>query len=97
MTVIAALLSELTDADLDHLAALLAPRLEARRSEQQHAEAWLTTEQAAAHLGISKSQLYQTVHKRHSTAIPVHKHGSRSYFKATELNAWRLEQPKETR
>lgn len=96
MTVIAALLSELTDADLDHLAALLAPRLEARRSEQQHAEAWLTTEQAAAHLGISKSQLYQLVHKRNTTHIPLTKNGSRSYFRASELDQWRLEQHKET-
>jgi len=92
MSLATAFLAELTDADLDALAELLAPRIQARREEQQQPEPWLTTEQAAAHLGISKSQLYQTVHKRHSTAIPVHKHGSRSYFKATELDAWRSAQ-----
>ena len=88
-TIVNALLASFTDADLDQLAALLAPRLDSRRSEPQQPEPWLRVDQAAAHLGISKSQAYQLSHKRHTTNFPVHKHGSRSYFKATELDQWR--------
>jgi excisionase family DNA binding protein len=52
-------------------------------------ERWLTTEQAAAHLGFSASQLYTLVSQRKRNGLPVLKEGSRSYFKASELDAWR--------
>jgi excisionase family DNA binding protein len=53
------------------------------------AEPWLTVDQAAAHLGISTSQLYTLASQRHRNHLPVTKEGSRSYFKASQLDAWR--------
>jgi excisionase family DNA binding protein len=50
----------------------------------------LNVEQAAEHLGISASTLYTLCSKRRRNGIPVTKEGSRSYFKASELHAWRL-------
>jgi excisionase family DNA binding protein len=52
-------------------------------------EPWLTVEQAANHLGISKSQLYSLCSKRQTSEIPFTKDGSRSFFKASELDRWR--------
>ena len=51
------------------------------------AEPWLTHEQAAAHLGISASQLYSLVSRRNG--LPHTKEGSRTYYRASELDAWR--------
>lgn len=59
-------------------------------AEQPHApERWLTVEQAAAHLAISTSQLYSLCSARRVNGFPVRKEGSRSYFKASELDRWR--------
>jgi excisionase family DNA binding protein len=58
-------------------------------TRRETAEPWLTTEQAAAHLGLSASQLYTLVSQRRRNGLPVTKEGSRSYFRATELDAWR--------
>ena len=52
-------------------------------------EPWLNVERAAAHLGISTSQLYTLCSQRHRNGLPVTKEGSRSYFKASALDAWR--------
>jgi hypothetical protein len=52
-------------------------------------EPWLTAEQAAAHLAISTSQLYSLCSARRVNGFPVTKEGSRSYFKASELDRWR--------
>lgn len=52
-------------------------------------ERWLNVDQAAEHLAMSTSQLYSLCSARRTSAIPVHKEGSRSYFKASELDARR--------
>jgi len=52
-------------------------------------EPWLNVEQAAEHLAISTSQLYTLCSQRHRNGLPVTKEGSRSYFKASELDRWR--------
>jgi hypothetical protein len=52
-------------------------------------EPWLNVEQAAEHLAISASQLYSLCSARRTNGIPVTKEGSRSYFKASELDRWR--------
>lgn len=53
-------------------------------------EQWLTVEEAAIHLGISTSQLYSLCSARHTNGIPVTKEGSRSYFRASDLDRWRV-------
>jgi len=53
------------------------------------AEPWLNVEQAAAHMGISASQLYSLCSARRTNGLPVTKEGSRNYFKASELDRWR--------
>lgn len=55
------------------------------------AEPWLNVEQAAEHLAISASQLYTLTSQRRRNGLPVTKEGSRSYFKASELDRWRAE------
>jgi excisionase family DNA binding protein len=79
---------ELTDEQLtvvaDRVAALLADS-----QPTPTAEPWLTVEQAAIHLGISKSQLYSLCSKRPTSKIPLTKDGSRTFFRASELDAWR--------
>jgi excisionase family DNA binding protein len=52
-------------------------------------EPWLNVEQAAEHLNISTSTLYTLCSQRHRNGIPLTKEGSRSYFKASELDRWR--------
>ena len=79
---------QLTDDQLADIAENVAQIL--KRDTSSKPEPWLTVEQAAQHLAMSTSQVYQLTHKRHTTQFPVHKNGSRSYFKATELDAWRL-------
>jgi excisionase family DNA binding protein len=78
---------ELPDTVIDEIAkraiALLADVVHAK------SEPWLNVEQAAAHLGISVSQIYTLCSQRHRNGIPMTKEGSRSYFKASELDAWR--------
>jgi excisionase family DNA binding protein len=79
----AALLNELSDADLDQLAELLRPRLAARPSDDL--SAWLAVDAAAAHLACPKSRLYALVS---AGRIPFHKDGSRLLFRRDELDAW---------
>ena len=67
----------------EHVAALLAER------SQPEAEPWLDVPEAAAHMRISTSELYAKCSRR-GAAFPVHKEGSRSYFRRHELDAWRL-------
>jgi hypothetical protein len=52
-------------------------------------EQWLDVEGAAAHMGVPKSRVYDLCHRRESTCFPVRKDGARSYFRASELDAWR--------
>jgi predicted DNA-binding transcriptional regulator AlpA len=53
------------------------------------AEPWLNVEQAAAHLALSSSQVYSLCSARRTNGFPVTKEGSRSYFRASELDRWR--------
>jgi excisionase family DNA binding protein len=82
----AALLSELDDGALDALARALAPRLASLIGGQtEHAEPWLTVEQASKHLACPKSRLYALVSARR---VPFCKDGSRVLFRASELDEW---------
>ncbi len=56
-----ALLAEMSRADLDHLADLLAPRLEHRLARTPADEGWLNAEQAAGYLGCSRDRIYDLV------------------------------------
>ena len=80
---------QLTDEQLASLATNVAQILSDAKASSSEPERWLTVEQAATHLAMSTSQIYQLCHRRRSTNFPVHKSGSRSYFKASELDAWR--------
>jgi excisionase family DNA binding protein len=73
----------------DHVLDMIAERAAAKLTDHAPAEPWLTVEQAAAHLGISASQLYTLCSQRHLNGLPLTKEGSRSYFKASELDRWR--------
>ncbi len=76
--------------DLDELVEQIAQRAAEIVDERPAApEPWLTVEQAAEHLAISASHLYELCSQRHRNGLPVVKEGSRSYFKASELDAWR--------
>jgi hypothetical protein len=52
-------------------------------------EPWLDVQGAARHLAISTSQLYTLCAQRHRNGLPCMKEGARSYFRASELDAWR--------
>lgn len=50
------------------------------------AKKMLTLEEAAKHMGVSKSNLYQLIHRR---AIPFYKpNGKMVYFNRLELDKW---------
>jgi predicted DNA-binding transcriptional regulator AlpA len=78
---------ELPERVLDEIAERVAARL-AERSPPT-GEPWLNVEQAAAHLGLSTSQVYSLCSARRTNGFPVVKEGSRSYFRASELDRWR--------
>jgi excisionase family DNA binding protein len=83
-TLAAALLTEMADADLEHLAELLAPRLAAHLPTGSPSP-WLDVEQAALHLACPKSRVYALVSARR---IPHHRDGSRLLFNRPELDEW---------
>lgn len=83
-----ALLDSLDDQALDSLADLLAPRLEARRATPTPAEdRWMTTAEAAAHIGRTPTALHKLTAAR---AIPFSQEGpgARCYFRRSDLDAW---------
>jgi excisionase family DNA binding protein len=55
-------------------------------------ERWLTLQEAAAHLNVSRSWLYQ---KGKSAGVPRAKLGSKYRYKASELDAWVQSQGRE--
>jgi hypothetical protein len=75
--------AELVEQVAERAAQLLAER------QERAAEPWLNVEQAAAHLAISASQLYSLTSQRHRNGLPCTKEGSRNYYRASELDAWR--------
>lgn len=48
-------------------------------------ERWLSVEEIAKHLGVSKETIYRWVEKQ---KIPAHKVGRQWKFKATEVDKW---------
>jgi len=48
-------------------------------------ERWITLEQAAAHLNVSKSWLYQ---KGEAEGVPRARVGNKYRYKTSELDAW---------
>jgi excisionase family DNA binding protein len=79
-----ALLAELSDADLDRLAELLAPRL-GSQAPATEGSPWLGVDDAATYLGCPRSRIYALVSARR---IPHCRDGSRLLFDRTELDAW---------
>jgi hypothetical protein len=75
----------------DELIEQVAERAAALVVERSQAadDGWLDVPEAAAHMRISTSELYAKCSRR-GAAFPVHKEGSRSYFRRHELDAWRL-------
>jgi excisionase family DNA binding protein len=80
-----ALLAELGPDDLAELARRLAPFLPQPATT---GDGWLTTAQAAEHLGVSVHALHRLTAAR---TIPFHQDGpgARCYFKRSDLDAWR--------
>ena len=78
---------ELPEAVIEQVAQRAAELLAERHAPAP--EPWLTTAEAAAHMGLSTSQLYTLVSQRRRNGIPVTKEGSRSFFRASELDRWR--------
>jgi excisionase family DNA binding protein len=81
--------NELDNEALDHLAALLAPRLsQSFVSTTAQSDGWLGTQQAADYLGITRGSLHQLTAAR---AIPFEQQcaGGKCWFKRSELDAWR--------
>jgi excisionase family DNA binding protein len=80
-----ALLAELGPDDLAELARRLAPYLP---TPPNGAGGWLTTAQAAEHLGISVHALHRLTAAR---SIPFSQDGpgARCYFRQSDLNEWR--------
>jgi excisionase family DNA binding protein len=81
-----ALLAELTPDDLAELAARLAPYLPA--TEQAQPDRWLTTKQAAEHLGLTTNALHRMTAAR---TVPFEQDapGGKCWFKRSDLDAWR--------
>lgn len=77
----------LSDSDMATLADLIAERL-ADRIAAPHADRWLSSEEAAEHLGVTLAAL------RHLKARLPHSQegpGARVYFRASDLDQWLAE------
>lgn len=53
----------------------------------EHSQAWLTVEQIAAHLQVSKETIYRWLERE---KIPAHKVGKQWRFLKTEVDEWVL-------
>ena len=51
-------------------------------------ERWLSVEEIAGHLGISKETVYRWLEKK---KIPAHRVGKLWKFRASEIDAWVIE------
>jgi excisionase family DNA binding protein len=83
----AALLAELDDAGLEHLADRLAPLLEERLDRRE--DEWLTTAEAARYLRVGVRTLYR---EAKAGRVPAHQDagpGGKYAFRRSELDAWR--------
>jgi excisionase family DNA binding protein len=83
---VTALLAELDDDALRDLAQRLAPYLP--HTDAPTDDGWLSTHEAAAHLGISANALHKLTAAR---AIPFEqaKPGGRCWFRRSDLDTWR--------
>jgi excisionase family DNA binding protein len=87
----AALLDTLDEDALDRLAERLAPRLAGRLAAgTPQADGWLTSREAAAHLGVSLHALHRLSADRRIPASQD-RPGGRLYFRRSELDRWRSE------
>jgi excisionase family DNA binding protein len=86
LSLASALLAELSEADLDHLAELLAPRLASRldRSDQPKSR-WLNAEQAAEYLACSRDRLYDLAQLG---KLEPRRDGRRLLFRRADLDAY---------
>lgn len=75
----------LDDAQLDQLAAALAPRLAARTSTPP--TGWLDAKAAAEYIGCGVGRVYALAECT-PPRIPVHRDGRRLRFRAAELDEW---------
>lgn len=81
----------LDDEDLDQLAARVADLVVERlRTDHKSNDRWLTSKEAAAHLGITLHALRHLVARR---AVPFVQDapGGKMFFRPSELDAWRAE------
>ena len=72
----------------DDLVAALAPAIADLLAERQAApavDAWLTVDEAATYLRCNRSRIYALTSQG---ALPVHKDGSRSLFRRSELDQY---------
>lgn len=77
---------------IEQVAERAAELLAERNGAAPKAERWLTHEEASRHLNISSSQLYSLASQRHRNGLPLVKEGSRSYYRASDLDRWRVDQ-----
>jgi excisionase family DNA binding protein len=81
-----AFLADLSAADLDRLAELLAPRIAHRLSNQGSDDAWLRgADEIAAYIGAPRSRVYALTS---SKRIPVERDGSALIARKSELDGW---------
>ena len=80
-----ALLAELDDDALDALADALLPRLAARLGQNETAERWLSTAEAAIHLACSRERVYDLVQLG---KLEPRRDGRRLLFRRTDLDAY---------
>lgn len=52
------------------------------------AERWLSVEEIAAHLGVSKETIYRWLEKDGNRRIPANRMGRLWKFKASEVDEW---------
>lgn len=82
--------AQLDDADVELIARRVAELLR-QQDGQKSEDRWMTSVQAAEHLGISLHALRHLVARR---AIPYvqDRPGAKMFFKASQLDAWRAQQ-----
>ncbi len=86
MTVAQAIIADLTDADLDQLADLLADRLAARLPAVRQKEGgWLSSELAAEYLACSRSRIHDLVQ---IGKLSPRRDGRRLLFRRSDLDAY---------
>jgi excisionase family DNA binding protein len=82
-----ALLDSLDEEDLAELAERLAPLLPRLAITDDR---WLTSREAAEHLGLSLNALHKRT-RRHEIPAVQESDGGKLYFRRTDLDRWRLD------